>query len=209
MNRNPTLLRAIAAALVGSAVMPLAQNASASFIGDEITLTLSVSYVTTPSNYVENATFTAASYPPGGTGFVVASASETGEDGYVATNVTMSIGTHDMYFNSGVSGITEPVSVTVTVGDIDWLGTPMQQIVGASVSFATTDVMTVQTGPDWVSFSYLASPAIPGQTRDFTSWGSLDLIWETTGVPEPSILMLIGIGLGSMAFAEKRRRRSQ
>ena len=208
MNRNPTLFRAIAAALVSSAVIPFAQNASASFIGDEITLSLSATFTTSSFTYVENSTFIAGD-PPGEIGFVVASSSETGKSGYVATNVTMAIENHDMYFNSGVSGITEPVSVTVTVGDIDWLGTPMQQIVGASVSFATTNVMTVQTGPDWVSFSYLASPAIPGQTRDFTSWGSLDLIWETTGVPEPSILMLIGIGLGSMAFAEKRRRRSQ
>lgn len=88
-----------------------------------------------------------------------------------------------------------------TFSSLDWLGTP-GQIVGvvASTNWVGWSDDFISFGDDFVRIDFLNAVTFDGES-DFLS---LDLIVRHRAVPEPTTLLLLGLGLAALGFSRRR-----
>jgi hypothetical protein len=195
--------KAITLGILGSMFLPIAHNAEADFIGDEVTLTLDIAG--------DKATKTPIATSPGiswfdyPSDFSTSAAPPNTGYGYVSTYF---YGT-DFRFNFGVFDFTESFDMTLTVSDIDWTTDAVpHEIVGVSNSYGNATSIT--TGANFVSIDFSVPYPAGANDSAFTAVSGFDLVWAAAEpIPEPSTLTLLGIALGGLAFRRNYKKRKQ
>lgn len=198
--------KVITAGILGSMFLPMAHNAQADFIGDEVTVTLNIAGDTATKPLTANLVgseiyFTydddfSTSTAPLDWGFGYVSAYKYG---------------NDIRFNYGLLDLTGSFDMTLTVSDIDWTTDAVpHEIVG--VTNTGGNATSITTGANFVSIDFSVPYSAGAGYQEFTATSAFDLVWEESGpdpIPEPSTLTLMGIALGGLAFTGRFKKRRQ
>ena len=195
-----TRLREIlAVAVIGTA---LASPASASLIGDTIGGELNF------DGFSENFFDPANGLVPGGSSGIQPQAVVNDPDAAFvefqfldgSSGINVDVDENSVTINQfAVGGSFFANGWTITLTDLDWLGTP-GQIVGLEVDFDQFG-LTTAFGPDSLTFNWEGDDfPVDGLTAEFAI--------ITAHLPEPGTLALLGVGLLGLGVAAGRRRKA-
>lgn len=196
--------KALTSGILVSMFLPIAHNAEADFINDEVTVTLDIAgdEATTTHTAISAGDTVFFAYPED---FLTSAAPPDDGYGYTSTHL---YGT-DIRFNFGVFDFTESFDMTLTVSDIDWTtDAEPHEIVGVSDVYGNHSSIT--TGADFVMIHFTVPYSGGDSGRDFTTVSGFNLVWsDAEPIPEPSTFALMGIGLGGLAFRRKFKKSRQ
>jgi hypothetical protein len=228
--------RRLCAPLLLGLVLLTPLTASATLIGDQVSVLLNIYFASATPTEVFNETAVVAD--PGGPELTAILPIDYGGDGTATLSISLDLlgdgfqlnfqctgpdignfsGCQFGYDDGGGDG--SPASLlgfALSLSDLDWISPP-SSLTGVDVEFGgnfgvTGDVM-VEIDPVITASSYSASFSgsdlgTGGPSPDGSVTGSFTVVRDVQNVPEPSVMLLLALGLALLAGHARRQRMSR